>query len=95
MCGGGSSSSCYWKQGVGFPGGLINQGGGHVLLRQQGDACFSDWIRCISSIGFPVHADTGGTSFVPGQGGIMTTVCGGGCCCGYPGSAGFVRITYR
>ena len=94
MCGG-NTTSCYWKQGVGFPGGLINQGGGHVLLRQQGDACFSDWIRCISSIGFPVNADTGGTSFVPGQGGIMTTVCGGGCCCGYPGSAGFVRITYR
>lgn len=92
---GGNVDPCYWKQGMAFPGGLINQGGGHVLLRNQGGMCNNELIRCYQTIGFPVHADSGGTSFVPGVGGTAVPVCGGGCCYGFPGSAGFVRITYR
>ena len=90
-----NTDNCYWKQGIAFPGGLINQGGGHVLMRVQGNACNQEWLRCATSIGFPIQADSGGTGYVPGTGGLAVTACGNPCCYGFPGSAGFIRITYR
>jgi hypothetical protein len=71
---------------------LINQGGGYVALRVQGNACNQEWIKCVSSIGYAVDPNY---NFVPGMGGMSATSCGGGCCYGFPGNPGFARITYR
>lgn len=87
-----SCGPCYWKYAIPFPGGLTSKCGGHVMVRNQGNACFSDWLRCIYTIGMPYD---GNNKFLPGVGGIPATSCGGGCCYGYPGSPGAIRVTYR
>jgi len=87
-----SCNPCNWKYIVPYPGGLINQGGGYVALRVQGNACNQEWIKCVSSIGYAVDPNY---NFVPGMGGMSATSCGGGCCYGFPGNPGFARITYR
>ena len=89
----GCGSSCYWKQFVPFPGGLVNTGGGFMSMRTQGDACNQEWSRCTTSIGWPI--DHNGSGYLPGQGGMTVTSCGNPCCYGFPGGAGFIRITYR
>lgn len=90
-----SQCSCYpcnWKQAIPYPGGLVNQGGGHVLIRTQGDACIQEWLKCAVTIGY--SADTNG-QFVPGIGGPTSTSCAGSCCYGQSGGPGMIKITYR
>jgi len=62
-------------------------------LQQQtmGNACNNEWSRCVrGNLGWA----TGQSGHLPGVGGPSATSCGGGCCYGYPGAAGLVRITY-
>ena len=86
--------SCWWKFIFHFPGGLINQTGGFTTGQNNGNACNQEWARC--------HGNhTGGwvtgpnQGFMPGIGGPSATSCGDGCCYGYPGSAGMVRMTWN
>ncbi len=88
-----SCASCYWKYAVPYPGGLTNKCGGFVMLRVQGNACNQEWIKCINTAGG--YYSQSDRAFVPGAGGISATSCGGGCCYGFPGNNGMVRITYR
>jgi len=87
-----SCASCYWKYGIQFPGGLVNQCGGTTWVRVQGDACNNEWTKCVPTIGWSVDTDG---NFIPGMGAPSATSCGGGCCYGFPGAAGMVRMTYR
>ena len=82
---------CYWGLWHHFPGGLVNKNGGHSHVRNMGNACFSDWARCVFDIGWA----TGESGLTPGVGGQSATSCGGGCCYGYPGNGGFVRVTWN
>lgn len=83
---------CNWKAAIPYPGGLVNEGGGYVLLRTQGEACNNEFLRCLSSFGFQFDASN---NFAPGMGVSSATSCGGSCCYGLGGSPGMIRITYR
>lgn len=90
-CGCGSDqTNCYVKQGVPYPGGILSIGGGHNLVRVQGNACNNEWSNC-TQVGF------GGGQYRqdPGVGGVSATTCAGGACCGAHGGPGMVRIEYR
>lgn len=90
-CGCGSDqNNCYVKQAVPYPGGILTIGGGHNLIRLQGNACNQEWSEC-QLVGF------GGQRYRPdpGRGGISATTCAGGSCCGAHGGPGMVRIEYR
>ena len=85
--------SCYWKQLFHYPGGLNNLTGGFVSSQINGNACNQEWSRCNPTIGQWTTGRT--TGWTPGIGGPTATSCGDGCCYGYPGTAGMVRITYN
>lgn len=87
-----SCNSCWWKYILPYPGGLVNEGGGYTTIRVQGHACINEWMKCVPSIGY--STDPNG-NFMPGLGGISATSCGGGCCYGFAGTGGMIRITYR
>lgn len=83
---------CYWKYAIPYPGGLINQCGGYMMSRVQGNACNNEWMKCGVTFGY--HSNTT-DQFVPGMGGLSATSCGGGCCYGFGGNPGMVKITYK
>ena len=87
-----SCATCNWKAVTPFPGGLVNQGGGFVMTRMQGDACINEWQKCIPSFGYQVDTSS---QFIPGMGTISSTSCAGGCCYGHGGAPGMIRITYK
>lgn len=87
-----SQSGCFWKNAVAFSGGLVNKGGGHTLIRNQGNACNNEWVRCVPSIGYTVNTEY---NYMPGQGSPSTTSCGGACCNNTLAGPGMIRVTYR
>jgi len=83
--------SCWWKLLYHYPGGINNTTGGFTTTQTMGNACNHEWSRCVrGNLGWA----TGQSGHLPGVGGPSATSCGGGCCYGYPGAAGMVRITY-
>jgi hypothetical protein len=87
-----SSSGCFWKNAMAYPGGLVNQKGGHSLVRNQGNACINEWMKCVPSIGYSVGTEY---NYIPGLGSPSATSCGGGCCLNTLAGPGMIRITYR
>ena len=85
-------SGCFWKNSVAFPGGLVNKGGGHTMIRNQGNACNNEWMRCVSTVGYAVNTEY---NYMPGQGSPSPTSCAGGCCANSFAGPGMIRVTYR
>jgi len=84
-----NTSMCCFKQALPYPGGLNNKQGGHNIMRNQGCACNNEWIHCAASWSGQE------TSQAVGMGGPSATACGGGCCYGWRGGPGMVKLTYR
>ena len=86
-----NDNSCYWKQAMPYPGGLVNKLGGTTVQKVQGNACNNEWLMCnaVTGIGGACNNQ------VVGLGGPSATSCGGGCCYGYRGGPGMIKITYR
>ena len=85
---------CWNKFFIPFPGGLVNQKGGHVIWQQcENSTCgYSAQCNAAAQLGFGGHTEL---NYVPGLGGPSAVVCAGGCCCGTQGWAGAVRVTVR
>lgn len=91
-----NDASCWWKQAVPYPGGIVNKCGGHVHVRTQGNACTSGHSTCL--VGSMPGAGGSTLSHTPGTGGLSSTSCGGACCHGTSQMAwgpGLVKIDYR
>ena len=81
---------------VPYPGGLVNQCGGYVVIQNCGNECCFCALRMKAggsvAFGGPGSGlDSAG--YVPGLGGMTAQVCGGPCCCGSTGHGGAARIT--
>ena len=85
---------CWNTINVPYPGGLVNQQGGHIMVHMCENSTCGYFHQCFAAgqIGFGGRREG---NYVPGLGGPSATVCGGGCCCGTQGWAGAVRITVR
>ena len=77
-----------------YPGGLVNQQGGHIIMAQTSDTTCGYCVQCqaASFVGFAGHVDIG---YVPGLGGPSAVTSSSSCCCGTQGWAGAVRVTVR
>lgn len=89
------SNTCYNKILHAYPGGLVNRCGGIVMFREVDRSTSNTIAACqaantLTSFGYP-----GQGGYVPGLPGGTASVCGGACCCGAPGHAGLVVVTYR
>lgn len=86
-----NDNSCYWKQGIPYPGGLTNELGGTSVVRVLGNACNNSFAFCAAV------SPNGGAygSQTVGQGGVSATSCGGSCCYGWRGGPGMIKISYR
>jgi hypothetical protein len=84
-------NTCYDKFGVAYPAGLLNVCGGVAWVGYRGNA-YTNYEQCIagSSLGWG-HMQS---QYVPGLGGLTSSVAGGTCACGTPGRPGLIRITY-
>lgn len=87
----------HWNQMyVPYPGGLVNQCGGYIVMQNCGNECCycSMQMKAGGSVGFGGPGfGLGSAGYVPGMGGMTAAVCGGPCCCGTVGAPGAARIT--
>lgn len=84
-------NSCWTRQFVPYPAGLVNKCGGVAMVGSRGST-YQNFEQCIaaSSTGWAYMT----AQYVPGVGGTTAHVTGGTCACGVPGRPGLIRITY-
>jgi len=87
-----SANNCYAKIGLAYPAKLIDDLGGHIMSNTSGNACINDWTYCMGTTPWAFNANCNNT--LPGVGSPSATSCGGGCCYGWRGGGGLIRITY-
>jgi len=98
----GATQFCTWgncrprnKLYIAYPGGLVNEQGGHINVPFYCDVSCGFREQCCASnlIGFGAGNSNG---YVPGVGGVSAWTCGSNnCCCGNFGHAGAARITVQ
>lgn len=98
----GATQICTWatcreknKLFIAYPGGLVNEQGGHIMTPVYCDTSCGFREQCCSAtlIGF---GGGGSYGYVPGLGGVSAWTCGSNnCCCGTQGWAGAARITVQ
>lgn len=85
-------NSCWTKQIVPYPAGLVNKCGGVAMVGSRGST-YQDFEQCIAGSSTSWAYMT--SQYVPGLGGTTAHLTGGTCACGVPGRPGLIRITYR
>jgi hypothetical protein len=89
------SDFCWYKVAFPIPGGLGTNETSYKLVRAF---CNTGTSADHSRVGGVAdNAIGGGTCDFRsvGQGGNTARVCGGGCCCGYPGGPGLIKISWK
>jgi hypothetical protein len=89
-----TSSNCFAKVGLPFPAGLISQQPGYITSNIAGNACLNHWTYCFGTTPWAFNANCNGGPGVPGVGAPSSTACGGGCCYGWRGGGGLIKVTY-
>ena len=87
-----TANSCWAKQGMAYPPRLFDGEGGHLISNVKGNACINEGTFCQGTTPWAFNANCNAT--LPGVGGPAATSCGGGCCYGYRGHGGLIKITY-
>ena len=87
-----TANSCWAKQGMAYPPRLFDGEGGHLISNVKGNACINEGTFCQGTTPWSFSANCNAT--LPGVGGPAATSCGGGCCYGYRGHGGLIKITY-
>lgn len=89
------SNYCYYKAAFPLPGGLVSDFNSYKILRAH---CNVNPEREMRRIGGWANdnAISGGDNdgYAVGVGGNTARVCGGGCCCGWGGGPGLIRISW-
>jgi hypothetical protein len=85
-------NNCFVRTGLAQPGGFRDKCVRYVIHRNEGNACLNQRNSCVmGEWSGGVQCGNG----MRGQGAPSATSCAGGCCYGWRGSAGLIRITYR
>lgn len=86
-------NTCFVRMGLAQPGGFRDKCTRYVITRNEGNGCRNERTTCWGGE-WPgnLECTSGG---MRGQGQMSATSTGGGCCYGWRGSAGLIRITYR
>lgn len=85
---------CWYKVAFPIPGGLGTTEVGYKLVRAF---CNTGTSADNSRVGGVSDSAIGGSTCdyrAVGQGGNTARVCGGGCCCGWPGGPGLIKISW-
>lgn len=85
-------NNCWTKLGLPYPAKLVNDGGGHIVVNNTGNACTNMYAYCSGPTPWAFNPNCNNT--LPGTGAPSATACGGGCCYGYRGGGGLIKITY-
>ena len=84
-------NSCWNKQFVPYPPGIVNVCGGVAAIGSRGST-YQNFEQCLAASATDYAYMS--SQYVPGVGGLTTHVTGGTCACGTPGRPGLIRITY-
>ena len=85
-------NNCWAKGMMPVPAGLISNMGAYITQNHQGNACLHEYMYCTGTTPWAYNINCNAT--LPGVGSPSATACGGGCCYGYRGGGGLIRITY-
>ena len=85
-------NNCWAKGMMPVPAGLISNMGAYITQNHQGNACLHEYMYCTGTTPWAYNINCNST--LPGVGSPSATACGGGCCYGYRGGGGLIRITY-
>ena len=85
-------NNCWAKGMLPVPAGLISNMGAYITQNYQGNACLHEYMYCTGTTPWAYNINCNST--LPGVGSPSATACGGGCCYGYRGGGGLIRITY-
>ena len=85
-------NNCWAKGMMPVPAGLISNMGAYITQNHQGNACIHEYMYCTGTTPWAYNINCNST--LPGVGSPSATACGGGCCYGYRGGGGLIRITY-
>lgn len=89
-----TSDNCWAKIGLPYPAKLIDDLGGHIISTNQGNACLNQYTYCQGTTPWAYSTNCNGGPGMPGVGAPSATACGGGCCYGWRGGGGMIKITY-
>jgi hypothetical protein len=87
-----TADNCYAKIGLKYPAKLVDDKGGYMMSNNSGNACLNQRTLCQGTMPWAFSSNCNPT--LPGVGGVSATSCGGGCCYGWRGMGGFIKITY-
>ncbi len=87
-------NNCWSKGMMPYPAGLISNLGGYITQNYQGNACIHQYMYCTGTTPWAYNINCNGGPGLPGVGSPSATACGGGCCYGWRGGGGLIRITY-
>jgi len=87
-----TSNNCNAKIGLAYPAKLIDDLGGHIMSKNMGNSCINDYTYCQGTTPYAYNMNCNNT--LPGVGSPSSTSCAGGCCYGWRGGGGLIRITY-
>ena len=85
-------NNCWAKGMMPVPAGLISNMGAYITQNYQGNACIHEYMNCTGTTPWAYNINCNAT--LPGVGSPSATACGGGCCYGWRGNGGLIRITY-
>tara|TARA_B100001996_G_scaffold27285_1_gene20941 strand:- start:1563 stop:1925 length:363 start_codon:yes stop_codon:yes gene_type:complete len=89
-----NQNNCWAKGMMPYPAGLINQKGGWLSQNNHGNACINEYMYCTGTTPWAYNINCNGGPGLPGVGSPSATACGGGCCYGWRGGGGLIRLTY-
>jgi hypothetical protein len=87
-----TSTVCWAKAGLSYPARLIDHKGGYMISNHDCDAGLQRRTFCQGTTPWAFNSNCNNT--LPGVGAPSAASCGGGCCYGYRGTGGFIKITY-
>ena len=85
-------NNCFVRLGIPQPGGFKDRETRYIISRNTGNACLGERTACTAGE-WPLNMSCG--KGMRGQGTPSATSCGNGCCNGYRGTAGLIRVTYK
>jgi len=89
-----TSDNCWAKLGMPYPAKLIDDLGGYITANNMGNACLNQYSYCTGTTAWAFSTNCNGGPGIPGVGAPSSTSCGGGCCYGWRGGGGMIKITY-
>lgn len=88
-----TSDNCWARHALPYPPKLIDDKGGFITPNNKGNACNNEGTYCSGNTPWAYSTNCNGGPGMPGVGSPSATSCGGGCCYGWRGGGGMIRVT--